>query len=308
MIFCSFLRENEVKLFTIFAIALLNKTGNSWKSLHSIISKIRTGVFSGDINKELPSLIRTYGIQEDDLWYAEKTLDRIIVDGWNISFYPSNEYPSGWVPYGEKSPPVIFLKGRHSKKPKLWCALVGTTTPDPPTKELVIHTVKLLNELGCGIVTGGAPGVDSISAETAFYLDIPILIIIPSGALYYNLPSFIQKAFERGICQIISPWSPNSKWCKSQAVRRNFLIGASASAGFIFNPTHEGGSFRVAKSLFSRNLPVFVHMPEQFAWHLRYSKLVYPISTSLDLKTLKDIVSTHFTSAHQSDNDPLELF
>ncbi len=285
MISCSFLTGDSTLLFAKFAIALLNKTGNSWKFLHSIISKLSDCEPEANNDRKILNIASSYGIQEDDLWLAENLMERIFADGWQISFYRSDWYPKEWIPYGEKSPPMIFFKGILTKEPTIWNAIVGTTHPDPTIYNLVNNVIKTLGKFDCGVATGGAPGVDTISAESAISKDMPVRIILPVGVLHYTPTETLLIASEKGLCQIISPWIPNSKWCKSQAVRRNPLIAYLSSVGFIFNPSHEGGSFRVARTLFSRDLPVFVHMPEKFAWYLRYSNLVYPISD--DKQTLK---------------------
>ncbi len=311
MIYCSFLKGTSLSFFAKFTIALLNKTGNSWKSLHAVIAKLRHRQIVNDDEKEIFRLANSYGIQEDELWLAENLIERVQADGWQISFYSSDEYPQEWLQYGEKSPPLIFLKGNMKKKPFLWIAIVGTIQPDSTTSSLVKNTVEILSKFDCGIVTGGAPGVDTISAETAITQKIPVRIILPMGSLHYAPMNIILEATEQGYCQIISPWTPNSKWCKSQAVRRNLLIAYSASTAFVFNPSHEGGSFRVAKNLFARNLPVFVYMPEKYAWYLRYSKYIYPISTdhqNLNTERIEKVLDALYHNLRQNSNSPLELF
>ncbi|MCX8066051.1 MAG: DNA-protecting protein DprA [Candidatus Hydrogenedentes bacterium] len=296
--------------FICFAIAILNKTGNSWKSLHSVISKISENASKSSLDKELSFLIKYHGIQDDELWHAENILERVKADRWQVSFYSASDYPEEWLQYGEKSPPLIFFKGTPLNNISLWCAIVGTTQPDFATIDLVRKTVEFLIEFKCGIVTGGAPGVDSIAVESALLHNIPVRVILPMGILHYTPHNSILKATEQGICQIISPWTPNSRWSKSQAVRRNSLIAFSSSVGFIFNPSHEGGSYRVAKNLFSRELPVFVHMPDKYAWHLRYSKLVYPIPTDLNnanTEVLKKILFKLSQSPNKTDNCLPEL-
>lgn len=312
MISCSFLTGNSTPLFAKFAIALLIKTGNSWKSLHSIISKLSDYEPEANNDRKILNIASSYAIHEDDLWLAENLMERIFADGWQISFYRSDRYPKEWIPYGEKSPPMIFFRGVLTKEPTIWSAIVGTAHPDSITCNLVNNVIETLGKFDCGVATGGAPGVDTISTESAISKGIPVRIILPVGALHYAPTKTLLIASEKGLCQIISPWTPNSKWYKSQAVRRNPLIAYLSSVGFIFNPSHEGGSFRVARTLFSRNLPVFVHMPDKFAWHLRYSNLVYTISDdkqTLNIEIIEKIIKSLQDNSKQKINNPhLNLF
>jgi predicted Rossmann fold nucleotide-binding protein DprA/Smf involved in DNA uptake len=60
-------------------------------------------------------------------------------------------------------------------------AIVGTRYPSPQAEDLVRNLVKALGEDGYSIITGGAPGIDSLAVKYAKAFGVSYIVIKPSG-------------------------------------------------------------------------------------------------------------------------------
>jgi len=70
---------------------------------------------------------------------------------------------------------------RHTGEAMKRVAVVGTRYPSPQAEGLVRDLVKTLGEAGYSIITGGAPGIDSLAIKYAKVFGIPYIVVKPSG-------------------------------------------------------------------------------------------------------------------------------
>jgi len=293
MIYSSFSSIKVAKIITKFCIALLLKTNQSWKKLHlflsqgeenilDIISKIQDIPDSvcnknrSDISLEIEKL----GLKCQDLMNAEGILERVLREEWNISFFGAEHYPQDWLLLKNQMPPIIFFKGLYSNiNLNASVAVVGTTKPNNVCKKIISDLISLIVQLGCFHVSGGANGIDRLGHDNTIQSGGFTLAILPCGVFHYPLPTNWKKAIENNSMQIISPWLPTAHWINSQAVRRNQLIASVSRMACIIQPSHKGGSFKVAQNLLSQNMPVFAYNPQSYAKFLTYLPNIFPLIT-----------------------------
>jgi len=293
MIYSSFSSVKTAKMITVFCLALLLKTDQSWKKLHlllsqgekkilDIISKIRDMPKSewdkdrGDILLEIEQL----RFSNQDILDAERMLERILQEGWNISFLGAEHYPQNWLLLRSQIPPIIFFKGLSTNNTNLnsSVAVVGTTKPNNICKKIVSELVSLIVRSGCSHVSGGADGIDRIGHDATIRFGGFTRAILPCGIFHYLLPTNWKEAIEKNSMQVISPWLPTARWTNSQAVRRNQLIASISQMACIIQPSHKGGSLKVAQNLLSQNMPVFAYNPQSYAKVLTYLPDVLPLT------------------------------
>lgn len=291
MIYSSFFSNKNVSFITSVCLSILKKTNQSWKMLHSLLSldeeKIldifnnRENIQKSDYkNNSISDIVlqEISTISRNDIEDAEQLLIKVQTEGWNIAFYNSEYYPKQWLYLQGQLPPLIFFKGMPDwNNNNIGVAVVGTTQPTAICVEKVEELVQFIVQANAYHISGGAIGVDQTGHDTAILWGGSTQAILPCGVFHYPIPYHWEEAIERNRMQIISPWIPSAKWEKQQAVRRNLFIASLAKIGCIFQPTHEGGSLRVAREILLRNLPVFVYEPRRYAKMLRYLPQVLPL-------------------------------
>jgi len=304
-----FSSNKNAMLIASFCLSILIKTNQSWKIVHHLLSlneeiiiKIITEIGkTAKINRKNIS----YGnilfdailkISNRDIQIAEQLLLDVFAKGWDIVLHGSEFYPSQWSDLKNQAPPLFFLKGRLNshKNHKTGFAVVGTTQPTINCVEITKELVTFIVQSGGYIISGGARGIDQIGHNTAIRCGGTTQVILPCGILYYSIPHPWEEAIQNNRMQIISPWLPTAKWTSQQAVRRNLFIASLAEVGCILQPSHEGGSLRVARNILSRHLPVFVYKPKHYGKMLENLPAVLPLTNSdgrLNYSLLKNAIS-----------------
>lgn len=293
MIYSPFSSIKVTRTIAKFCLAILLKTNQSWKKLHlllsrneknilDIISKIQDISESGwnKNNSDISLEIEKLGLKSQDFMIAERILERVLQDGWYISFFGAEHYPQDWLLLKNQMPPIIFFKGLCSNTNlNAGVAVVGTTKPNNACKKIVSELIPIIVQSGCCHVSGGANGVDRLGHDAAIRYGGFTRAILPCGVFHYPLPANWKDAITNNSMQVISPWLPTARWTNSQAVRRNQLIASISQMACIIQPSHKGGSFKVAQNLLSQNMPVFIYNPQSYAQFLTYMPDVLPLTT-----------------------------
>ncbi len=293
MIYSPFSSIKVTRAIAKFCLAILLKTNQSWKKLHlllsrneknilDIISKIQDISESGwnKNNSDISLEIEKLGLKSQDFMIAERILERVLQDGWCISFFGAEHYPQDWLLLKNQMPPIIFFKGLCSNTNlNAGVAVVGTTEPNNACKKIVSELIPIIVQSSCCHVSGGANGVDRLGHDAAIRYGGFTRAILPCGVFNYPLPANWKDAITNNSMQVISPWLPTARWTNSQAVRRNQLIASISQMACIIQPSHKGGSFKVAQNLLSQNMPVFIYNPQSYAQFLTYMPDVLPLTT-----------------------------
>ena len=82
-------------------------------------------------------------------------------------------------------------------------AIVGTRYPSPQAEDLIRDLVKALGEGGYTIITGGAPGVDTLAIKYAKAFGVPYIVIKPSGIKPSDFVERDRLVAERAIAIVV---------------------------------------------------------------------------------------------------------
>lgn len=292
MIYSSFSSDIIATKIATLCLSILIKTNQSWRTVYTLLSlpeekvlalfnvkeKTKRGSYEDSLLPDI-HFQEILNIDNKDIKDAEQLLEDVYIKGWNIAFFNSGFYPASWRYLKKQAPPLIFFKGM-CKNNNVGVSVVGTTKPDEKCAEITKECVEFITQWGGYVISGGARGVDQIAHDIAIQSGGSTQAILPCGIFHYPIPSHWEEAIKCNKMQIISPWLPSAQWASQQAVRRNLFIAFLAQIGCILQPSHEGGSLRVARNILSRNLPVLVYKPESYAKMLKHLPQIFPLTNS----------------------------
>lgn len=140
-----------------------------------------------------------------------------------------------------------------------WVAVVGTRAPFDEDAAVVRQFVAEAAELGFGIVSGGAIGIDALARREARRAGVPLLEFLPCGL---EMPFGAGPLRGSGWAQL-SAWPHLAEFSTLRAMLRNAFIYASAEAALVVRPRYrQGGSWHGAvNALRERRTRVVVSSP-----------------------------------------------
>ncbi|MGB9598511.1 MAG: DNA-processing protein DprA [Minisyncoccales bacterium] len=160
-----------------------------------------------------------------------------------------------------KNPPKKLYYLGEIKKEEDCFALVGTRRPTPYGKEATLKIAKKLALSGLTLVSGFAPGIDTIVHQVALELKkrtIAILgtgldqkVIYPRSNLY-----LIEKILENKGC-LISEFPPQTKGSKFTFPKRNRLISGISLGLLVLEAKEKSGALITAQFAFEQKKKVF---------------------------------------------------
>lgn len=140
-----------------------------------------------------------------------------------------------------------------------WVAVVGTRTAQTEDLALVRRFVLEAAELGFGIVSGGAMGIDAMARREARRAGVPLLEFLPCGLA---MPFGAGPLRGSGWAQL-SAWPDLAEFSTLRAMLRNSYIYSSAEAALVVRPRYrQGGSWHGAvNALREKRTRVLVSSP-----------------------------------------------
>lgn len=172
-------------------------------------------------------------IGDSSLWEAARCLtedDRVLT-------VAHEAYPSQWRRLGCGAPPALWLEGAPPH-PSKYVAIVGTREPSKFLHQAVETSVMQVAQMGYGIVSGGARGVDRLAAQAAQRIGAPLLDILPTIG---HIPPGARP------CTTTPPGTylsinPDSLVPGAAAfMERNALIYALGAFALVFDPRFQTG-------------------------------------------------------------------
>lgn len=156
-------------------------------------------------------------------------------------------------------PPLIYYVGTL---PKENCfAIVGTRKCSDYGKEVAWQIAKELAEAGLIIVSGFAPGIDTVSHKAAIESKKPTVAVLGTGldrkSIYpkSNL-KLIDKILENGGC-LISEYPPGTPGRKYTFPKRNRIISGLSLGVLVVEARRRSGAIITAEYAFSQKRKVF---------------------------------------------------
>ena len=138
-------------------------------------------------------------------------------------------------------PPLFYFAGELSLLDGPLAGYVGSREADAEDEIFTVNTVEKTAGKGYGVVTGGAKGVDRISAETALRLGVPV-VEYPSDSLLKKLrKSETIRAVQDGRQLILSVAKPDAGFQVGIAMMRNRYIYAQSQGTVVVRSDYNKG-------------------------------------------------------------------
>lgn len=158
-------------------------------------------------------------------------------------------------------PKTLYYQGKLPQDNEICLAVVGTRRCSPYGKQATLEIAGALNEAGIVIVSGLAPGIDTLSHQTAVERKKRTIAVLGSGldkkSIYpqENL-KLAKRILELDGC-LISEYSPGTPASKFTFPQRNRLISGLSQAVLVIESKNKGGSLITANFAFSQKRKVF---------------------------------------------------
>ncbi|WP_268408476.1 DNA-processing protein DprA [Alteromonas sp. a30] len=158
------------------------------------------------------------------------------------------------------SPPlVIYGVGNVERLHQPQLAVVGSRNPTEAGKRLAFDFAKALTELGCGVTSGLALGIDSFAHKGALANDANTIAVLGSGidvcypkrnnALFANIVN-------QGGC-IVSEFLPGTRPLSHHFPRRNRMVSGLSLGTLVVEAAIKSGSLITAYYALQQNREVF---------------------------------------------------
>ncbi len=180
----------------------------------------------------------------------------------------------------DSAPAVLFYAGEKALLGQPGIAVVGSRHLDDAGKECASFVGNACGMSGQVLYSGGAKGVDTISAESALEArGTAVSVLADSLERAVRGP---KEALRRGDLCLVTPYSPSAGFSVGAAMGRNRLIYCLADYAIVVASDAEtGGTWAGATETLKNNwVPIFVlkhaHMPEGNKLLLQKGALAFP--------------------------------
>lgn len=220
-----------------------------------------------------------FGSAEAILRADEEELKRVVgeykakaIKDRAITFEPEKviklveEHSIGWLTLEDQAyppllkdiddpPPVLFYRGRIKNIPLV--GVVGTRKPDTYSIGFTRKFVKGLVELGYGVVSGGAKGVDYTAHSACLDAGGYTVVVLGMGILH--IPPYL-KRFEDKKALFLSEFLPDANPDEYTFPRRNRAISGLSSCLVVIEAGEKSGALITADYAVRQKRPLFVHV------------------------------------------------
>ncbi len=196
------------------------------------------------------SLLETAGLLD----WAEK-----VVEHDAVLSVASDAYPRRWLDsFGDSAPPVLWRTGSAgSLEGVRWVGAVGSRDVTPEAESYLEAVAKRAAAIGCGILSGGADGCDTVAERVALQAGAPVLRVLPHGLRF--------RAEDDSAVQV-SLAAPNEPFSRALAMERNALIYGGAELTVVGQVRlRAGGTWHGATEALRRRLGKIVVRPDDSA-------------------------------------------
>ncbi len=155
----------------------------------------------------------------------------------------------------EDPPPVIFVLGQLKNTPLM--GVVGTRKPHQYSIEFTKDLVKNIVEIGYGVVSGGAKGIDFAAHSACVSQGGYTVCILGMGTKF--IPPYLKDAvLKSGV--FLSEFLPNESPERFSFPMRNRLISALSQCVFVVEAPENSGALITAEYAYTQGIPVRVHI------------------------------------------------
>ncbi len=197
-------------------------------------------------------LLRREGVSER---YIERILRTVEREGIGFLTLEDGEYPESLRSIPDP-PPVLFYRGSLKRVP-----LFGLVGPRRPTGYSLSWTGRMVGEgvkAGWGVVSGGAPGIDSRAHLSAIERGGYTVCILGFGLLKATGSLFTRIEKSNGV--LISEFDPEEKGDRHTFPKRNRLIAALSEFLVVPEAGAKSGALITAGYAYTYGKKVYVHI------------------------------------------------
>ena len=160
---------------------------------------------------------------------------------------------------GSTCPPLFYAAGDPGLLNQATVGYVGSRSVDPGDVEFTRQTVAKTASRGYGVVSGGAKGIDSISASAAMEAGVPVIEYLADSMLRKMRDSELIRGIRDGRVLLMSVVIPTAGFNVGVAMMRNRYIYAQSSGTVVIRSDKgKGGTWAGAtEDLRKQWCPVF---------------------------------------------------
>ena len=160
------------------------------------------------------------------------------------------------------APLVLFCKGNLNLLKLDSVSIVGSRKANNTSQKF---TKNIANTAACTkrtVVSGGAPGIDSLASQSALLAGGSTIIVLAEGVKKYKGYREYYKSMIKGRVLIISSFDPDDIWMTYRAQERNPIIYALGDKSFVAESGESGGTMIGALHALKQHWEVFIRFPE----------------------------------------------
>ena len=146
----------------------------------------------------------------------------------------------------EAAPALLFGVGERGQLESGGLGLVGSRDADEAALDFTSQVARQCAEEHLSVVSGGAKGVDRQAMHAALEARGNVLGVIPEGIARIAVSKAHREPIAEGRLTLVSPYHPNARWTRGNAMGRNKLIYAFSDWTLVVSSATEGGTWNGA--------------------------------------------------------------
>ncbi|WP_026777772.1 DNA-processing protein DprA [Polaribacter sp. Hel_I_88] len=147
----------------------------------------------------------------------------------------------------DRVPPILFGVGNKELLNKNYIGIVGSRNLSIQDIDNTKYIVKQIVNQNCGVISGGARGVDEHSMVGALSLKGYALGILADSLLKKSSSKIYRESIVDNRLVLISPYNPEAGFNVGNAMGRNKLIYCTSNATIVIKAETKGGTWEGAK-------------------------------------------------------------
>ncbi len=180
---------------------------------------------------------------------AERLERRVLALGYAMAFPQDPAWPH-LLTGVDNAPPVLFHLGPGAAAPpRFRAAMVGSRHPEAGFLARARELAHAVAELGIGVVSGGAEGIDSACHFGALSAAGETWAFLGSALEELDPPQrALARPFHDGGGTLFTEFPPGTRPCKANFPRRNRLISGAAGVTVVLRGDPTSGSIHTARA------------------------------------------------------------
>ncbi|WP_339661712.1 DNA-processing protein DprA [uncultured Polaribacter sp.] len=147
----------------------------------------------------------------------------------------------------DRVPPILFGVGSKELLNKNYIGIVGSRNLSIQDIDNTKFIVKQIVDQNCGVISGGARGVDEHSMVGALSLKGYALGMLADSLLKKSSAKIFRESIVDNRLVLISPYNPEAGFNVGNAMGRNKLIYGTSNATIVIKSETKGGTWEGAK-------------------------------------------------------------